>query len=708
MYEADHVRNVPATFKAFQKMTWLQPAFEMFRSRSLRRRSRRGTWRADVAVESLEDRTLLVAAAAIELTPNDQLLLELVNRARANPDAEAALYGIDLNQGLAPGTISSAPKQPLAPNQLLINVAQAHSQDMLDRNFFCHTAPPPGNPGGASYVCPSGSPPADHVTFDERITNSGYSWQFIGENIGWGGVTPSSFPIDEILHVYERHEALFLSPGHRNVFMNDAYRELGTGVRYGLFTNPGDGLTYNASMVSQEFGNSFGDGFITGVVFNDGVNGLANDDFYTIGEQISSGVIEAVSSTGQTYSINLGTSGGYALEVPDGTYTVTATGGAVDGTYITTGVVVSGQRNIKIDFDTSQAPTPVSADSIVGRLDDGRVWIALSDGSSFSNQQWTTWSSGTTWQNAQVGDFNNDGKEDLAARDNDGDWWVWTAGEDSFTAAEWGGRWSTSVTWTDVLVGDFNGDGRDDIAGRAQSGAWYIAQSDGSSFTTLSIGAWSTIVTWTDVNVGDFNNDGIDDIVGRASTGTWAILQSTGSGNSHTNFAAGSWSTNVTWNDVLVGDFNNDGIDDVIGRSSNGSWYVAQSDGSGFTNVFARTWSTNVTWSDASVGDFDGDGYAEAAARSSNGTWYILQPSDGGGGTTVYTTVYAGAWSTNVTWIDVVAGDFNGDGLTDIAGRSSNGSWYVAKSNGTRFVNELWGNWSTSVTWLDVSRIRVS
>ncbi|MEZ6146220.1 MAG: FG-GAP-like repeat-containing protein [Planctomycetaceae bacterium] len=686
-------------------MSWLRSTLRTIYRQTVQRRSF-GHSRVNAAVESLEERVLL-AAAAIELMPNEQLLLELVNRARANPEAEAARYGINLNAGLAPNTISADAKQPLAPNQLLVDVAEAHAQDMLDRDYFCHTAPPPGHPGGATFVCYEDNPPDEYVTFDERITASGYNWMMVGENISWGGITPSNIPIDEIAHVYERHRMLFLSEGHRLNIMKDAYRELGTGVQYGLFTNWDDGRTYHASMVAEEFGYRAGSGFITGVVFNDGVNGLANDDFYTIGEQISSGVVTATSSTGQEYSINLGTSGGYALQLPDGVYTVTASGGAVGGNYVITGVIVSGGHNVKVDFDTSLPPTPADADSLVGRLEDGRVWVAVSDGSSFNNQVWTTWSTDVAWQDVQIGDFNNDGKEDVAARNNEGDWWVWTAGENEFIGSEWGGGWAIGDGWSSILVGDFNGDGLDDIAGRQSNGQWSVAESNGSSFSTTSIGTWSTNVTWTDVQSGDFNNDQIADIVGRASSGSWVILQSSGSGLAHANLSAGAWSTNVSWHDVFVGDFNNDGFDDVMGRASNGAWYLAKSNGSGFTNVFAKTWSTNVTWHDAQVGDFDGNGYDEIAARSSNGTWYIIRPTDGGGGTTNFSTAYGGLWSTNVSWINVVAGDFDGDGLTDIAGRASTGSWYVARSNGNRFFNQLWGAWTTNKTWLDVSRIRV-
>ncbi|MGE4000945.1 MAG: FG-GAP-like repeat-containing protein [Planctomycetaceae bacterium] len=672
----------------------------------VRRRHRpRGHLGLSAAVaESLEQRTLL-AAAAIELTPNEQLLLKLVNRARANPSAEAALYGIDLNQGLTPGTITTDPKQPLAPNQILIGVAGAHSQDMLDRDYFAHTAPPPGHPGGAAYD--PNNPPAGSITFDQRITDAGYNWQYVGENIAWGGITPSSFAIDQIQHVYDRHQSLFLSPGHRTNILGGAFRELGTGVRYGLFTNPNNGVTYNASMVSEEFGNPWSNGFITGVVFQDGRSGLAADDFYTIGEQVGSGTITAVSSTGQTYSINIGSSGGYALQVPNGTYTVTATGGAVGGTYVVSNVIIAGARNVKVDIDTSHAPPPVVTDSLVGRLSDGRVWIAVSNGTTFTNQVWTTWPAGINWQNMQVGDFTGDGKDDIAARDNEGDWWVWTAGTNNFTAAEWGGRWSTAVAWSNVLTGDFNADGRMDIVGRAQSGAWYLAESTGSAFSLRSIGAWSTNVTWSDVNTGDFNADGKSDIVGRANTGTWVILQST-AGSSFTNLSAGNWSAAVTWSDVRIGDFDVDGRDDVIGRASNGSWYVAFSNGSGFVNKLAGAWSTAVTWHDAQIGDFNGDGRADIAARSSNGTWYVLQPTGGMGAGTTFTTYYAGAWSTTVSWLNVVAGDFDGDGRTDIAGRASNGAWYVSRSSGSGFANQLWGSWSPAVAWLGVSRIRIT
>ena len=51
----------------------------------------------------LESRRLF---AAVYPSNYEQYLVELINRGRANPAAEASRYGIDLNEGLAAGTPS--------------------------------------------------------------------------------------------------------------------------------------------------------------------------------------------------------------------------------------------------------------------------------------------------------------------------------------------------------------------------------------------------------------------------------------------------------------------------------------------------------------------------------------------------------------------------------------------------------------------------
>src|ERR1700741_4867830 len=64
------------------------------------------------------------------MAAQEQLLLEMINRARLDPNGEAARLGITLNEGLAAGTISADAKQPLAGNNQLARAAEGHSNAM--------------------------------------------------------------------------------------------------------------------------------------------------------------------------------------------------------------------------------------------------------------------------------------------------------------------------------------------------------------------------------------------------------------------------------------------------------------------------------------------------------------------------------------------------------------------------------------------------
>src|SRR5687767_11388276 len=176
----------------------------------------------------LESRRLLAAAFP---TIYEQYLVELINRGRANPTAEATRYGTALNEGLPAGTISSTPKQPLAINPNITDAARKHSQYMIDNDVFSHTGSGGTNPSA-------------------RMTAAGYvftgSWTW-GENIGWGGTTGTLNVTTETADI---HSGLYIDEnidgrGHRVNLMNNSFREIGAGVVTGSFTS---GQTYNAVM----------------------------------------------------------------------------------------------------------------------------------------------------------------------------------------------------------------------------------------------------------------------------------------------------------------------------------------------------------------------------------------------------------------------------------------------------------------------------
>ena len=131
------------------------------------------------------------------MTAREQLMLELINRARLDPKGEAARYNIGLNEGV-PGasTISSASKQALAGNDALGLAADLHSNWMIANDVLDHFQ----NPG------PSYSP-------FNRMNNAGYSFTTAGENIGWVGSTGS---LDLTKSIADIHKNLFVDANYLN------------------------------------------------------------------------------------------------------------------------------------------------------------------------------------------------------------------------------------------------------------------------------------------------------------------------------------------------------------------------------------------------------------------------------------------------------------------------------------------------------------
>ncbi|MBD0270827.1 MAG: calcium-binding protein [Acetobacteraceae bacterium] len=261
-------------------------------------------------------------------TAYEQYFLELVNRARANPGAEAARLGIDLNQGLSAGTIANTAKQPLAMNQFLNDSAQTHSDWMLATDTFSHTGANASSPG-------------------DRMKAAGYaftgSWTW-GENISirWGGTPAESNALVEGFH-----DGLFKSAGHRTNILGDAYKEVGIGIGFGEYKGS------NGADATQNFARSGASTFLTGVAFDD----KDGDRFYDPGEGLGKLIVSAQSSTGAAYSTTTWDAGGYQIALPAGEYTVTFSGGGLAAPIAKAAKVGSG--NVKLDLDADAgAPIP--------------------------------------------------------------------------------------------------------------------------------------------------------------------------------------------------------------------------------------------------------------------------------------------------------------------------------------------------------------
>jgi len=276
-----------------------------------------------------------------DATADEQLVLELINRARANPTAEGTRLGIAITEGLtAQEQANVGPRPPLAMNKILLAATRAHSRDMDIRNFFAHVNPDGRDPG-------------------QRITDSGYIWSGWGECLA-AGSPAGSFPAG--VH----HDNLIIDSsvpgrGHRTIILDidgstspaPIRREVGIGFHQ----NPA--AAGWQSLLSEDFGRKSGGPFLVGLVYTDAV--VANN-FYDIGEGLP-GVNIAITAGGSGTAVT-SPGGGFAIPVgTSGTITVTASGGPLTGGTVLTQTVPLTGVNVRIEFKTT-AVVDTDADGI--------------------------------------------------------------------------------------------------------------------------------------------------------------------------------------------------------------------------------------------------------------------------------------------------------------------------------------------------------
>jgi len=276
---------------------------------------------------------------------------------------------------------------------------------------------------------------------------------------------------------------------------------------------------------------------------------------------------------------------------------------------------------------------------------------------------------GSSPTQVSVGDFNGDGRADLAVISTTANLMtiLLANGSGGFTAAA-GSPYTTGTGASGLTVNDFNGDGRADVAvSNLNTNNVNVFLGNGSGGFTAAAGSPVSLGAGPlSIASADFNGDGnVDLVTANFVPGTIVLLLGNGAGGfsaaSGSPFAAGSGASSVA-----VGDFNNDGKADVAVTNFNaGTVTILLGSGAGgFTPAPGSPIAGGGAPSMLVTADFNADGRADLAVANFNGSSVAILLGNGAGGFSAAagSPVAAGA---SPRWIDTL--DFNGDGKLDIA-----------------------------------------
>lgn len=181
-----------------------------------------------------------------------------------------------------------------------------------------------------------------------------------------------------------------------------------------------------------------------------------------------------------------------------------------------------------------------------------------------------------------------------------------------------------------------------------------------------------TLRNWNIVN--DLNGDGNTDYAFASGNKLYTYTYDSATGAyDPTVYILDTDDSNALW--LQYGDFNGDGINDILAVTDTGQWLLPGTSSGGFLGGIEEFATPSV--SQMATGDFNGDGITDVAVINSNKI-------------DIYTGTASGYLSTGHTYsvtgtaLSVTAGDFNGDGKIDLLVTTSTGVYLMAgNGNGT-------------------------
>jgi hypothetical protein len=302
-----------------------------------------------------------------------------------------------------------------------------------------------------------------------------------------------------------------------------------------------------------------------------------------------------------------------------------------------------------------------------------------------------------------VGDFNGDGKSDLF---NIYTGYIWLSnGDGTFTRqattgykAAWPQCGSSTSTCTNHLTGDFDGDGKMDVLDWTSTGSASLFLNRGAGTfqefpSPAGLGFGMSTMSFTPGQMimlsADLDGDGRADVFLVSAYGGCEVFNSNGDGTFR--WTDGGWQPFptgwVTGHIVyLVTDLDGDGRMEVVAWRDDGLATMTAQDslvsGRGHLNNARITLPKWIPGTVHLAGDFNGDGKTDLLMWQPDGVAYLLLSN----GNNTFTTVVQPTGIGGMAWLagqtTHVLGDFNGDGKTDVLKWQTDGNTHLFLSNG--------------------------
>lgn len=249
-----------------------------------------GSGDSDEVVVSVVTPNALAAADYGDPTAYEQAMLEMINRARWDPPAEAKRLELASADEAAIGSISTAPAPALAMNGQLLAIARSHVQSLIDNDSFSH-------------IDAAGDDQLD------RIGRTG-TLRFASENVARLEGVDLNVTVPAIHDILFKDEDVMGRLDRKNILDHSA-KEIGIGIATGVVSF--DLIEQNATLIVQDFA-AYAPAetvLVTGVVYTD-ANG---NGIYDAGEGRGDVPVSLSNDELGAAALRTATHGGYAFRV---------------------------------------------------------------------------------------------------------------------------------------------------------------------------------------------------------------------------------------------------------------------------------------------------------------------------------------------------------------------------------------------------------